>query len=160
MIIKTRHFGEVDLDDEKIIEFENGIMGFEDCKRFTILFDNEAEERSPISWLQSIDDPMVALPVVSPITVMAGYNPVVEDEYLEPLGKLNDENLVILLSIRVPQNIRDITVNLKAPFIINSDTKKGCQLIAENKDYDIQYNVYKLIEEMKQQKIEKQKGEM
>ena len=46
----------------------------------------------------------------------------------------------------------DDAANLKAPFIINSDTRKGCQIIVENKDYEIKYNVYEA--------LKKKKGEM
>lgn len=81
MLVKTRHFGEVDLDESKVITFEDGIIGFEDCKRYTILYNNEEGGNSTISWLQSLDTPELALPVISPLSVLADYNPIVEDEH-------------------------------------------------------------------------------
>ncbi len=150
MLVKTKHFGEIDLTEDKILTFENGIMGFEDFKRYTILFDSEDGEEPVISWLQSLDEETFAIPVVSPLLVKEDYNPVVEDEWLNSLGELTDENIVILLTITVPSDLEKMTVNLKAPFIINSDTRKGCQIIVENKDYEIKYNVYEIL---------KQKGE-
>jgi flagellar assembly factor FliW len=149
MLIKTKHFGEIDLDEDKILYFENGIFGFEECKKYTILFDNEDGERPDISWLQSLDEPALAIPVINPLIVKPDYNPEVEDEYLKPLGNVTEENAVVLVSITVPNNMEHITANLKAPFIINSDEKKGAQIVVENPDYDIKYSFYKQLQAYK-----------
>lgn len=145
MLVKTKHFGEINLDEEKIITFPNGILGFEDCKQYTILYDNEKGDTPVISWLQSIEEPALALPVINPLFVKEDYNPVVEDEILNPLGTLVEENVVILLSLTVPTDLTKMTVNLKAPFIINSDTKKGCQIVVNNEEYPIKYAVYDIL---------------
>lgn len=145
MLVKTKHFGEIDLTEDKILTFNNGIMGFEDFKKYTILFDSEDGEEPVISWLQSLDEETFAIPVVSPLLVKEDYNPIVEDEWLSSLGELTDENIVILLTITVPADLEKMTVNLKAPFVINSDTRKGCQIIVENKDYEVKYNVYEIL---------------
>jgi len=142
MLVQTRHFGEIDLDEAKVLEFESGILGFEECKKYTLLYDNEKDDSPVISWLQSLDEPSLALPVVSPALVKPDYDPVVEDELLNTIGELTDDNLVILLTLTVPSDISKMTSNLKAPIIINSETKKGCQVIAENEDYMIKYGVY------------------
>lgn len=141
MLVKTKHFGEIELDEDKIITFDYGILGFEDYKRYAILYNNEGK-RSEISWLQSLDDPYLALPVISPFIVKEDYNPEIEDELLKPIGNVNEENIVVLVSISVPPQIENITANLKAPFIINSDTRKGIQLIVEKPEYEIRYRFY------------------
>lgn len=149
MLFKTKYFGEIDLEEDKILTFENGIMGFEDFKRYTILFDSDDGAEPMISWLQSLDEEMLALPVVNPLLVKEDYNPVVEDELLKSLGELTEENIVILLTMTIPQDIEKMSVNLKAPIVINSDTRKGCQVIVENKDYEIKYNVYDVLKKKK-----------
>ena len=154
MLVKTRHFGEVDLDESKVITFEDGIIGFEDCKRYTILYNNEEGGNNTISWLQSLDVPELALPVISPLSVLADYNPIVEDEVLAPLGELTEENIIILLTLSVPSDITKMSANLKAPLIINADTKKGCQIIAENPDYVVKYNIYEQAKKCKEAKGE------
>lgn len=155
MLIKTKYFGEIDLNEDKIITFNRGIMGFEDYKKYTILYDVEDGSNATISWLQSLDEPGLALPVINPLLVKSDYNPIVEDEVLSPLGNITDENLVILLSLTVPADLTKMSVNLKAPFVINSDTRKGCQIIVENQDYEIKYNVYEKIQKLKEEKGEK-----
>jgi flagellar assembly factor FliW len=142
MLVNTRHFGEIDLDENKRIYFENGILGFENCKEYTLLYDDEEGERPDISWLQSLDEPALAIPVISPFIVNPDFNPEIEDELLKPLGEIKDDNLVVLVSITVPDDITKITANLKAPFIINSDSKKGAQIIVENQNYEVKYPFY------------------
>ena len=152
MLVKTRHFGEVDLDEEKVLTFDDGLIGFEDCKRYTILYNNEEGGNNTISWLQSLDEPMVAFPALSPFYVMTDYNPIVEDEVLTKLGELTEENTAIFLTLTVPSDITKMTTNLKAPIVINADTKKGCQVIAENPEYVVKYNIYDVIQKMKEKK--------
>lgn len=148
MLIKTKHFGEIQIEDDKIITFDDGILGFSDYKKYTIVFDSE-DENPKISWLQSVEEAAFALPVISPLLVKEDYAPTVNDELLEGLGELNDENLVILLALTVPKDLTKMTANLKAPFIINSDTKKGIQIIAENPEFEIKYNVYDVLQKEK-----------
>lgn len=154
MLVQTRYFGEIDLDENKIITFEDGLIGFEDCKRYTILYNNEDGGNNTISWLQSLDMPEFSLPVISPLSVVADYNPIVEDEVLMPLGELTEENVIILLTLSVPADLTQMSANLKAPLVINSETRKGCQIIAENPDYVIKYNIYEQVKKSKEAKGE------
>ncbi len=143
MVIQTKCFGEVEIADDKIITFDSGILGFEDYKKYTILYDVECKEDN-ISWLQSIDEPGLALPVISPLMVKPDYNPVVEDTLLDPLGGITEENMAVFLVMTVPADLKAMSVNLKAPLIINADSKKGIQVIVENQDYSIKYKIYDL----------------
>ena len=59
-----------------------------------------------------------------------------------------------MLTLTVPKDVKQSTANLKAPLVINADTRKGCQVIVENKDYHVKYNVYEAIEKMKADKEE------
>lgn len=152
MLIKTRHFGEIDLDQDKIIFFENGILGFEECKNYTILYDNEEGEKPDITWLQSIEEPSLAIPIISPFLISPEYNPTVEDELLKPIGEIAPDNLVVLVSITIPSDITKISANLKAPFVINSETKKGCQIIVEEPEYDIKHSFYQQLQASKAKK--------
>lgn len=153
MLVKTKYFGDIDLSEEKIITFPNGIMGFGDYKKYTLLHDITDDKNTfNISWLQSLDEPDFALPVVNPCHVKSDYNPVVEDEIIKTLGEIDEENLVILLTLTVPSDITKMSANLKAPFIINSDTKKGMQIIVENQDYEVKFNVYNVLQKVKEEK--------
>ena len=151
MLIKTRYFGEIDVDETKILTFDDGLIGFENLKKFTLIYNNETEASSNVTWLQSLDEPLVAFPVINPFYVMKEYNPIVEDEVLIPLGELKEDSTAIFLTLTVPSDITKMTTNLKAPIIINAETKKGCQVIAENPEYVVKYNIYDVIQKMKKE---------
>lgn len=152
MRILTKHFGEIDLDESKILYFQNGILGFEDYKKYTILYDIDEGKRSEISWLQSLDEASLAIPVINPFFLKEDYNPEVEDELLKPLGEMTPDDIVVLVSVTVPSDLTKMSANLKAPFIINAETKKGAQIIVENKDYEIKYYFYDKLQENKEAK--------
>lgn len=141
----TRFFGDIDIADDKVITLEKGMIGFPDLRNFALIFDEEKGlDKSKIMWLQSMDDGDIAFPVMMPNLVKEDYNPVVNSEILSPLGELDDENTFILVTVTVPNNPKDFTVNLKAPIVINTDNNKGIQVIAEE-DYPVKYKVYGLL---------------
>ena len=144
----TRLFGEIEIDESKIITFEDGIIGFPDMKKFTLIFDEEKEDRPSISWLQSMDEPEIAFPVMDPLFVCEAYNPSVEDELLKNLGTIKEDNLYVLVTVTVPQDIKELAVNLKAPIVINTDTRKASQIIVGD-DLPVRYRIYEILEEAK-----------
>lgn len=144
----TRLFGKIEIDESKIITFEDGIIGFPDMKKFTLIFDEEKEGRPSISWLQSMDEPEIAFPVMDPLFVCETYNPSVEDELLKNLGTIKEDNLYVLVTVTVPQDIKELAVNLKAPIVINTDTRKASQIIVED-DLPVRYRIYEILEEAK-----------
>lgn len=149
MLVKTKCFGEVDIPEEKILTFDKGIMGFEDYTKFTILFDSDKKAQKTIMWLQSLDDEKFALPVIDPLIITESYNPTVENELLSSIGELEEEDMLILVTLTVPGDITKMTANYKAPIIINAATLKGIQLIAENEDYCVKYAVYDILKARK-----------
>lgn len=151
MKVETRYFGEIDLAEDKIITLDKGLIGFDEYKRYTILYDSDKEEKTNISWFQSLDEPSLALPVINPLLVKEDYNPVVEDELLGDIGEITEENLVIFLTMTIPAgNIEGMSVNLKAPIVINADTRKGTQIIVENQDYEVKYKIYEVLNNKKE----------
>lgn len=148
MTIDTRLFGEIQVEEDKIITFEEGIIGFPDCRRFTLIYDEEKGERRTICWMQSLDEPVFALPVMDPLLVKPDYNPVVEDELLKALGDLKEDNTFILVTVTVPENLEELSVNLKAPLIINVDERKALQMIIED-DLPVKYKIYEVLKARK-----------
>ena len=148
MTVNTKLFGNIDIEESKIITFESGLMGFEEFKQYTIIYDTENSDTT-ILWLQSIEKAELAFPVIDPSNVYGEYNPTIEDELLKPLGEMKEEDLYALVILTVPAEIKNITANLKAPLIINSATGKGAQLIVDDEKYIIKYNVYNYIENLK-----------
>ena len=145
MRVNTKNFGIIDISEDKIITFDNGIIGFEDYKKYTLIYDADSKEKSDsaIMWLQSTDEPTLALPILKPAYVRPDYDPVVDGELLSCLGdNIKDEDLLIFVTITVPTDITKMTCNLKAPIVIDSETLKGVQLIVDNEEYLVKYPIY------------------
>lgn len=141
--VNTKAFGKIAIEDDKMIRFEHGILGFPDLKDFTLIYDIDKGNESAIKWLQSIQEPGFAMPVMNPELVMTGYTPVFDKELLKPLGKnLDSENILMLVTVTVPKDITKTTVNLKAPIIINIEERRAVQLICDDDSYSIKHSIY------------------
>lgn len=149
MKVNTRLFGEIDIADDKIIEFPDGIIGFPDLTKFTLIYDKDENQKSrSLMYLQSMDEPQFAMPVVMPNDIFPDYNPTINDDLLEDVGDLTPTNTYVLVTITVPQDITKMTVNLKGPFVINTDTLKGVQLMVED-DVSVKEPVYEVLKSRK-----------
>ena len=151
MILETRVFGEVDIDPAKIIHFENGIVGFPDLQDFALIHDSDQGDNAGIRWMQSIEEPAFAMPVMDPLTVKADYNPEVDDEVLKPIGKLDPEEILVLVTVTVPKDLKKMSVNLRAPIIINVGERKAVQIIFEGDEYQIKFPIYDIIADRKKE---------
>lgn len=145
MKVNTKIFGEIEVDESKFLIFDDGILGFPDLKRFMLIHDEESAGENLISWMQSIDEPGFAMPVLDPLKVCPDYNPEVEDELLKSLGELNGDEILVLTTVTVPPEIEKMTSNLKAPFIINAENLKACQIILDDDKYLIKYPIYEIL---------------
>lgn len=149
MVAQTRLFGEVAIDDDKVLDFPNGIIGIEDKHKFAIIYDVEKGEDTAIRWLQSMEDPYLALPVIEPFAILEEYNPIIEDALLAPIDNPKDEDIIVLLTLIISSDVTKVTANMKAPIVINSATCKGGQIIVENPEYESKFNVYDAIQKKK-----------
>lgn len=139
MKVDTRYFGEVEIGEEKILHFEQGLFGFEEYKDYTILYDIEEEKEPFFSWLQCVTEKGLAFPIVNPFKVKEDYNPIVEDALLEAIGEYEPEDLLVFLLATVPSDPKKTSVNMKAPLVINAKNRQGMQIIVENEDYEIKH---------------------
>lgn len=148
MNITTKIFGEITIDDDKIIHFPSGIIGFPDLTDFALVHDEEKGIGS-IHWLQSVQEAAFAMPVMDPLLIMPEYNPEVDDELLKNIGEILEEELLVLVTVTVPSDLTKMTVNLKGPIIINAAEKKACQVIVEGDNYTVKYPVYDILKDRK-----------
>ncbi|MCH5257423.1 MAG: flagellar assembly protein FliW [Lachnospiraceae bacterium] len=148
MKVTTKIFGEITIDDERIVTFPKGIIGFPDMTRFAMIHDSEKGLDS-IHWLQSLDEPAFAMPVMDPLIVCPDYNPEVDDELLKHIGELNPEEMLVLVTVTVPKEVTQMSVNLKGPIIINATEKMATQVIVEGDEYQVKFPIYDILNENK-----------
>lgn len=145
MEVNSRIFGQISIEDDKLIHFVNGIVGFPQLTTFALIHDEE--KKGGIQWLQSMEEPQFALPVMNPLDIMEDYNPQVEDELLKPLGDLNPDNMLVLVTVTVPSDLTQMTVNLCGPIVVNTATMKANQVITDG--YPVKYPIYEILKNRK-----------
>lgn len=148
MQITTKVFGEITIDDDKVIQFPKGIIGFPDLTEFTLIHDEEKGTDS-IHWLQSLQEPAFAMPVMDPLLVCPDYNPEADDELFNILGEIVPEELLVLVTVTVPQDLTQMSVNLKGPIIINAAERKALQVIVEGDEYKVKFPIYDILNQKK-----------
>lgn len=125
MDIPTTRFGVLAIEEEDLILFPGGLLGLEEHRRWAMLTD---ASNDCLAWLQSASDPNTALAVVSPHRFVPSYEVRLAKHELEPLSlKSADEAEVLVV---VGRNERSLTLNLKAPLVVNLEKRIGRQVIA------------------------------
>jgi flagellar assembly factor FliW len=138
MVLETKNFGEVEIKEEDIIFFEYGIPGFESMTKFVILGKTDSPD-DPFLWLQSTENPNLAFVIMNPRDLVFDYEAEI-DMFTANLLKIKDENdALIYCIVTVPQDISKISINLKAPIIINAKDNRGCQVVLENEKYKFKH---------------------
>lgn len=148
MLLKTKHFGEINIDEEKIISFVDGIPGFEEEKRFIVLYDGE--EGSPFRWMQSIHNTDLAFAMVDPLMILPDYDGEIPEEAIEKLEIEKQEEIMVLSILVVPEDVEKISMNLKAPIIINTKNNKGMQVVLDTDRYSVRHYI---VEELGLQEV-------
>jgi flagellar assembly factor FliW len=135
MQIRTTRFGLLELEPNDTIHFPSGLLGLEDCRQWVLLAD---AQNSALGWLQSTTRPEVALAVVSPRRFVPHYQFKVYRSELAglDLDSVKDAQVLTIVS----KNERSITLNLKAPIVINLAQQRGRQVVA-NGDLPLQHEL-------------------
>ena len=141
MKINTLRFGEIDIEEGRIFNFALPIIGFNDLKRFVIL---DLNKDSFFKWLQSVEDPSLAFPVVSVFSMNVDYTIDLPDNVVETLNISNVESILVLNIASIPQdNPQETTLNLLAPIIFNLDNQTAGQVILSGSGYDVSFPLFK-----------------
>lgn len=138
MKINTRDFGETEIDDSTIINIPNGIIGFEDTKKYTLL-SPLGEDTFPM-WLQSVDDKEPCFVVYDPMQIYPDYRFVISDEE-QVLLQIDENTPYRCLTVAiVPDDYKKTTINLRCPIVINTRDNIAAQVILD--EYDFKCPVY------------------
>ena len=139
MKIKTTRFGELEVDKKDIIEFSEGLLGFENLKKFFIV---DPGDQTLILWLQSIDDAGTAFPIIEPKIFQPNYMVKLLPVELNSLSLENLQNASVYTVLTIPQNVTDMSANLKAPIIINNKSKMARQIVLQDSKLEVRFKMY------------------
>lgn len=148
MLLNTKHFGEIEIDENKIITFKEGIPSFEDLKRYIVLYNGD--ETSPFRWLQCVDDGQLAFAVINPFMILGNYDIEISEETVSSLNIESISDVMVLAIVVVPEDPNKMTMNLKAPVIINTKNNSGMQVVLDTDMYSVRHYI---VEELRRQEV-------
>jgi flagellar assembly factor FliW len=157
MKLATKHFGEIEIEEKGIINFCEGLPGFELMKRFVLL--GTEDTASPFKWLQSVDNPELAFALVDPFAVKKDYDIEIDDETTKKLEIERVEEVLVYSIIVIPEDLTRISMNLKAPVIINTKTKNGAQVVLDTDKYGVRHYILEAKNTGRRKNFTRQGGE-
>ncbi len=119
MKFNNNQFGELEIELKHIINFPDGVLGFENCKDFVLV---EVEDSLPFKWLVSIQDSELSFPLIEPSELIDTYDVPGADKAVDQ---------VLLIAI-LKEPFENSSVNLRSPIVINNSRCMGKQVILEN----------------------------
>ena len=145
MQIKSTRFGEFEVPEELVVQFPEGLPGFEDQKQFAFLPYTVDEDNSPFAYMQSVQDPDLTLLLADPFLFFKHYSLDLNDEDAEQLGLTDSEETAGVYGVvAVPEKIDQMTVNLVAPIVVNWKEQKGMQIILDRSPYSTKHRLFPL----------------
>lgn len=135
--IYTNRFGEIEIEESKIIHFPYGILGFADIKRYIVL-NHLNKPDIPFKWLQAIDNPDLAFVITDPVLFYPEYAPVINQQDLKELGINNLSERGIIAIVTIPQGDPEkMTANLQGPVVVNLTTREAKQVVLTGEEYQV-----------------------
>ncbi|MCA9191039.1 MAG: flagellar assembly protein FliW [Planctomycetales bacterium] len=125
MLVHTTRFGNLEVKQDDVIIFPQGLIGFEANRHWLIVAD---PENSDVAWLQAVAQAQVALPLVSPRKYAPDYRLSLPQRQLSPL-KVRSTDKIFVLTV-VSKSGKTLTTNLRSPIVINLTQRLACQVIS------------------------------
>jgi flagellar assembly factor FliW len=138
--VTTTRFGELELDKNDVLNFPEGILGFEHLNRFFIV---DPGDSTLILWLQSIDDGSVAFPIIEPKIFKPDYIAKLLPADLASIELENATEAKIYSVLTIPGDITQMSANLKAPVVINNAKRIAKQVVLQDSKLSVNYEMYR-----------------
>ena len=138
MRISTTRFGEISIDESKVIRMKEGMLGFEHLKRYKLIIQGE---KIPFWWFQSVEDGSIAFVVINSLAVKQDYKPVISNAEAKILEIGSPDDVVLLSVVTIRSDPFNVTANLKAPIVVNPKKLLAKQIVLVDSDYSVQYPI-------------------
>lgn len=136
MLVQTVNFGSLEIPENRIITFKEGLPGFPQIRTFAIV---ELEALKPFQYLQSLDEPPISLFIVNPFLIDPAYEFRLTDSDMEDVRSANSAELAVYAVATIPEDPGEATINLMAPIVINDKDRCGKQVILHESKYSVKH---------------------
>jgi flagellar assembly factor FliW len=132
MLMESDRLGVLEIDESSIIDVPDGLLGFDERRRFVLI---PADEVGAYSWLHALDDPELAFLVVVPNFFFPDYAPELTDDEVEVLGLSDPDAAQVLCIVTISDD--QVTANLLGPLVLNVETKVARQVVLADQDFSV-----------------------
>lgn len=139
MIIQTTRFGELEIREEDIYTFPEGLLGFSHVKKFVVV---ENPSGGPFLWLQAVEHPAIAFVITNPLLIKPDYTVAVKKEELAVIKLERSEDGEVHVILTVPSDPLKTTANLMGPLVFNVKERLGKQIVLSDVGYTTKYPVF------------------
>lgn len=137
--VPTTRFGDLEVEEDIIIYLPEGVIGFEQWQRYVVV---RHDDSTSFRWLQALDHPAVAFPILEPREFRPDYAPTISNSDAKTLHITEDTPVLMFAVVTVPPGNPDaMTANLLGPIIINGFTHQGKQVIVQDEGYHTRHKV-------------------
>lgn len=145
MIVDTKAYGKVAVEEKQIFHFNEGILGFESIKDYVLIDSSQY----PFMWLQALEVEHVAFIVIDPMIFRPDYDPGLTVSQLNMVNLKDAETALLLAIVTIPDNQKDMTANLQGPILLNREKRVGKQFISADNRWLTKHNI---LEELSQKR--------
>jgi flagellar assembly factor FliW len=140
VIVKTGRFGQLTISDDEAVTIPNGLFGFPELKQFCLV---DPADETLILWLQSLDHPETAFPMLEPKIFKPDYSARLSAAELRELKLENVNQSAVFNILTIPADVTQMTANLKAPVVINLKQQIARQVVLQENEYSIKHLMFK-----------------
>ena len=139
MLVQSTRFGELEVAEEQIMDFPEGLLGFPDEKKFALM---EYKPESPFYILQSMADPDLTFLMINPFAFFNDYDFHMDDALMAEIGVTADNPPTVFNIATVRDKIENMTVNLAGPVLVNIRDRKAAQWVIEKTQFPTRYPLF------------------
>ena len=137
MLVNTKPYGQIEVDERQRIRFPFGILGFEKLEEYVLL---DATQQ-PFYWLQSVDRSEVAFVLMDPKVVRPDYTLDVPSSEMQEIGAADENEILVFAIVTIPEEQARMSANLQGPVLINRLTRIGRQSISLNPKWRVRHYI-------------------
>ena len=137
MAVATSRFGEIEIDERKVISIPQGILGFSDEKRYFFVDHKD----TPFKWLQAVNNPELAFVTIDPLMIDPDYHINILRDEVEDLEIQKENDVMVVVIVSIYRDPAKITANLQGPLVINTRNKTGKQIVLIDGKYSTRYPI-------------------
>ncbi|MGP4078943.1 flagellar assembly protein FliW [Pseudalkalibacillus sp. R45] len=140
MKIETKYFGDMEIEEKELLDFAQGLPGFNDEKQFVVL--PFADEDTPLSILQSVKTPNLAFVITNPFLFFQDYEFNIPDAVTDQLAIKDEKEVAVFVILTVQEPFEKTTANLKAPIVLNIENGSGKQIVLNDDQYQTKHRLF------------------